>query len=556
MKTFWSLLCLLLLASCVQPVEEAFLVWGDSDVRYEYNQCPKSHYLDAFKYSVWKGEKAFAQALLWADEGLEGVTVKLDDLISEEGVIPASAMKAQFVKYVWADNYIDGYAQCGYRPKGEHDSLLVADMVDIVTKVDVPAANCQPIWVTVDVPSDTPAGTYSGNLVVKGKNFSKMSLPIEIEVVDEVLPEPSDWKFHLDLWQNPYSVARFHNVEVWSKEHFDHLRVVMQMLADAGQKVITATILDRPWDGQTEDPYQSMVTKTRKADGTWAYDYSIFDKWVEFMMSLGIDKQINCYSLIPWKLQFDYFDEALGEMVAMKAEPKSAAYKHYWGSFISDFAAHLRDKGWFEITCIAMDERPAEAMKAAFEAIMAVEPEFKVSLAGNWHPEIENELYDYCVAFRQNMPREERDKRREQGKVSTYYTCCAERYPNIFTVSPLTEAVWIPWHALAKGYDGYLRWAYNHWTADPLKDTRFRTWTAGDCYCVYPEGRTSLRFDKLLEGIQDYEKARILMERWTLEGDETRLQTLQSALEDFDYEIITAEGASGTVHHAKSIINQ
>ena len=76
-------------------------MWGDSDVRYEYNQCPKSHYLDAFKYSVWKGEKAFAQALLWADEGLEGVTVKLDDLTSEEGVIPASAMKAQFVKYVW-----------------------------------------------------------------------------------------------------------------------------------------------------------------------------------------------------------------------------------------------------------------------------------------------------------------------------------------------------------------------------------------------------------------------------------------------------------------------
>jgi hypothetical protein len=120
----------------------------------------------------------------------------------------------------------------------------------------------------------------------------------------------------------------------------------------------------------------------------------------------------------------------------------------------------------------------------------------------------------------------------------------------------LTEAVWIPWHALAKGYDGYLRWAYNHWTADPLKDTRFRTWTAGDCYCVYPDGRTSLRFDKLVEGIQDYEKARILMDRWALEGNDTRLQTLEAALEDFDYEIITAEGAAGTVHRAKLIINE
>jgi hypothetical protein len=202
-----------------------------------------------------------------------------------------------------------------------------------------------------------------------------------------------------------------------------------------------------------------------------------------------------------------------------------------------------------------MDERPAEAMRAAFETIMAVEPEFKVSLAGNWHPEIEGDLYDYCVAFRQDMPRSEREKRRAEGKISTYYTCCAERYPNIFTVSPLAEAVWIPWHALAKGYDGYLRWAYNHWTADPLTDTRFRTWTAGDCYCIYPEGRSSLRFDKLLEGVQDYEKACILMERWASSGDSQSLSALMAALEAFDYETITAEGASKAVHAAKDVIS-
>ena len=202
-----------------------------------------------------------------------------------------------------------------------------------------------------------------------------------------------------------------------------------------------------------------------------------------------------------------------------------------------------------------MDERPSEAMRAAFETIMSVEPEFKVSLAGNWHPEIAGNLYDYCVAFRQNMPCSEREKRRVQGKVSTYYTCCAERYPNIFTVSPLAEAVWIPWHALAKGYDGYLRWAYNHWTADPLNDTRFRTWTAGDCYCIYPEGRSSLRFDKLVEGIQDYEKARILMDRWTASSDEARLKAMNEALAAFDYETITAEGAMEAVRTVKNIIN-
>ena len=41
-------------------------------------------------------------------------------------------------------------------------------------------------------------------------------------------------------------------------------------------------------------------------------------------------------------------------------------------------------------------------------------------------------------------------------------------------------------HAVAGGYDGYLRWAVNSWTLDPLRDSRFRTWAAGDTYSIYP----------------------------------------------------------------------
>jgi lipoprotein signal peptidase len=140
-----------------------------------------------------------------------------------------------------------------------------------------------------------------------------------------------------------------------------------------------------------------MVKKIRKTDGRWEYDYSVFDKWVEYMMGLGIDDYISCYSMIPWKLEFDYYDEASGKDTSFVAEAGSKEYKLYWGLFLSDFAAHLRSKGWFEKTIIAMDERPAEAMLAAFETIFTADPDFKVSLAGNWHPEIERSLFDYCL---------------------------------------------------------------------------------------------------------------------------------------------------------------
>ena len=56
----------------------------------------------------------------------------------------------------------------------------------------------------------------------------------------------------------------------------------MKLYADAGGKVITASIMHKPWNGQTYDAFESMVTWLKKADGTWYFDYTVFDKWVEF----------------------------------------------------------------------------------------------------------------------------------------------------------------------------------------------------------------------------------------------------------------------------------
>ena len=313
--------------------------------------------------------------------------------------------------------------------------------------------------------------------------------------------------------------------------------------------------MDRPWNGQTEDAFGSMVTKTLRTDGSWEYGYEAFDRWVEFMMELGIDRQISCYTMIPWNLEFDYFDEAQGCMTVVKAEPTGNEYRNYWGRFLSNFADHLREKGWYEKTVIAMDERSEDAMKAALELIRSVQPDFKVSLAGNWHESLEPELYDYCIAFRQEYPEGIVAKRQAEGKVTTVYTCCAERYPNTFMVSPHAEAVWIPWHVLSKGYDGYLRWAYNSWTADPVADARFRAWPAGDCFIVYPDGRSSIRMEKFIEGIQDYEKARILMEGWAEEGMQEKIGKLNEILSSFTYEEITDKGPEEAVHKAKQAIS-
>ena len=514
----------------------------------------------AFNHVAWRGEKVFAQAVVSSEEELKDVRLSVSDLRNGKSLIGAENIRLQFVSYVVSD-LLDTtkYGQCGSREdKSKWGEVLVADVLDINDSMTVPAGRKQPVWMTVSVPSDARPGKYSGKLTVTSSNAKARSLNVELTVADHVLPPARDWAFHLDLWQNPYSVARYENVPLWSEAHFEAMRPVMRMLAEAGQKSVTATIMSRPWNGQTEDAFGSMVTKIRRIDGTWLYDYTIFDRWVEFMFSLGIDRQINCYSMIPWALQFDYIDQATSSPATFQAAPGSEEYNEYWGAFIADFARHLKAKGWFEKTMIAMDERPLESMQAVLGLIRKVEPAFKISLAGNYHEPVIYDIVDFSETFsgKQEFPESAKAKRKELGLTTTFYTCCAEAHPNMFVISNPDEAAWLGWFAQAEGYDGYLRWAYNSWTLDPLTDARFRTWPAGDCFVVYPGGRGSVRFSKLVEGIQDFEKVRILRSRWQETGNEAKLGQLTGILKSFTSETVLAEGPTKALAAAKSFLDK
>ena len=331
------------------------------------------------------------------------------------------------------------------------------------------------------------------------------------------MPPATDWKFHLDLWQNPYAVARFHKVKTWSKAHWDLLKPIMKRLADAGQKVITVSLNKRPWGGQTFDQYESMIDWRKKTDGTWEYDFTVFDNWVQFMMDLGVKKQISCYSMVPWGNEFYYFDESENKEIKIKAAPGTKEYESLWVPFLEQFKAQLVEKDWNNITRIAIDERGPKEMKAMLKLLNKHAPEFGVSFADN-HKSYKlypNDVKDMSVAFGHPVDKEDLIKRRAKGYVSTHYVCCSDGFPNTFTFSPPIEGVFIGWYTIAADFDGFLRWSYNSWVESPLQDSRFRTWPAGDTYIVYPDNRSSIRFETFREGIQDAEKIRILREEFT-----------------------------------------
>jgi len=64
----------------------------------------------------------------------------------------------------------------------------------------------------------------------------------------------------------------------------------------------------------------------------------------------------------------------------------------------------------------------------------------------------------------------------------------------------------------------------------PMTDTRFRMFAPGDTYFYYPDGRSSVRYERMVEGIQLSEKLNQLREEALKNNDVRTLDFIDKAL--------------------------
>jgi len=481
----------------------------------------------AIKLVAWRGERVNAQAVVCSAK--HQANVRLQAQAPSGGKLK---LAAHFIRYTLADG----------EPQG--------DIIDPVEMLPLPAGTNRPLWIAVDVAADAAPGTYQGGVIVRSDE-AELKLPVTVEVLPTAIPAPGDWQFHLDLWQHPEAVARWHDVPAWSDAHLALLEPLMKRLADAGQKTITTTLVHEAWGGQTYDAFPSMIGWTQRKDGGWSYDYTAFDRWVGFMTGrVGMkNARIHCYTMIPWSLQFRYFDEAANRFADTKLNPGTPEYDEYWGRFLRDFTQHLRAKGWLERTLIGVDERPDALMRGALATLKKHAPELGVASAINHPSALTREFADVSPGIRTSdeFTAEELGIRRKSGKKTTFYTCTSPPVPNTFTFSAPAEAEWLGLFAAARSFDGYLRWAYNSWVENPFESTDFTSWPSGDCFLVYPGNRSSIRFERLRDGIEDWEKIRVLREH-AARANGGKLSAAMAALDNALKPFTWTRGKVGGVH--------
>jgi hypothetical protein len=520
----------------------------DINSRITYNQYPIINSSNTINLEGWAGEGVNAEVVISTKVNVKSFSVAISDLISTNGnnVIDNKQCNAGFVYYVLADN---SKGICHKDPNTKYTKIIEPDVIDFrSTSSFVKPFTNRPVWINIKIPRTAQPGVYKGKITASANAVSS-SINIVVKVSPNKIPVNSEKKFFLELWQYPITEADYYKVKPWSDNHFKLMRPAMVNLQRAGEDVITASFFWDQFNPKVRDADEMFIKVEKNKTGEYSYDFTNFDKWVNFMMDIGINKQITVFGMATLNYRMYYLDEATNKVTYFQQGINGTQYRQFWSSYLKAFEAHLKEKGWFNITTLGFSEKELDVSVPLIKFIKSVDKDWKISYSGKYFPEIQSDVYDYSVISNQQVPADIINQRRSKGFVTSFYTSCWERFPNTFVMSDPVDASWLSWNAANRNMDGYLRYAYDYWTPNILTDVT-TTVASGDNFLIYPDGYSSIRFEMLKQGIQDYEKIYAKQKLSNFSG------RLNSVLSQFDFKKVNANLNRGTqINDARQILN-
>lgn len=483
------------------------------------------------------GEYVSAQVAVTGKDGIKALRGSLSELRSESGsTIPASCVRVRYGAYVPVDETMN----------------MTADPLLETASVDVPANRAQPVWLTVAVPGDAAAGLYEAKFSLSSAGGEGPVFDFALEVLPARLPEPPDWSFYLNIWQDPNGVARAHDVPAWSEEHWTLLERHAANFGEHGLKSIMTSLVHDPWKGQSGYTFDTMVEWqypgewTAGEAGKFTWDFSRFDRYVSLMMDAGVRDKIDMYALVmgpggTLDAHIRYLDTESGQYRTAQMQVGEPMWKEAWSAFLPVLREHLKQKGWFDVAVLGFDEKTPKVMKVIFDYLIETAPDFKVAMSGGfpgderkWGDEIVYHIDDIRSPERWEAVRPMVERMHaDPDRFVSFYTACWPHFPNTFIFSSLRESRLMAWLAWKYGFDGYTRWAVNAYPENVWEQPRYR-WPSGDMFFVYPgpDGPLdSMRWELLRQGIQDYEALRIAWQAAENAGRADLLAKLRRAVD-------------------------
>jgi hypothetical protein len=476
-----------------QAAEEGLdgVLWsGDALTKVLRSDSPGGGIKSVIHVAAARSEIASAQAVFRSPTNHSSISASITDLqhVAGDSVIPASAVRLQWVRYIDVDRNTAGI------PADELLANAPASIPDPfweAPQIAVMADQAQPLWIEIHVPAAARAGDYQGKLTVASKNGS-LEIPLELHVWDFEVPTDRHLSV-INWWRFPG--PGFGDIEPYGEEYWDLLRRFCSFLVEHRQTDIQTSI--------------GLIQETGDSQYGYSYDTSRLERYAKVAFQAGI-RQIHLHSV--------------GRRTAELTDPGSRiepVESNLWR--LSAWEETIRRRDWRGRFLVSISDEPfihhEESYAAMVDRVHRAAPHVRCIEA------VEAEYLGALDVYVPKLshlnlwyPRFERVQR--EGAELWFYTCChpVGRYPNRFLDQSLLKVRVLHWINYLYDLDGYLHWGLNQFAAgDPYtQEALSKGLPLGDRAIAYPGTNGllgSLRFSAMRDGLQDYEYL------WVLENE-------------------------------------
>jgi len=211
--------------------------------------------------------------VLGSPKAIEGLKVTCGDLKQGAAVIPAADLRARYA-VPFGRTASNGYDHGNNA--AELDCLLETPLDSFwVTAAGKGAV--VPIWLTLKAPKNAKPGVYSGQATVEAKGEKALTVPVRVEIADFAVPDTQDYRTWIELVQSPDTLAVEYKVPFWSERHWAMIADSLGYMGEIGSRVVHIPLIAETNSGNE----QSMVRFIKRTDGTYDYDFSIMDRYLD-----------------------------------------------------------------------------------------------------------------------------------------------------------------------------------------------------------------------------------------------------------------------------------
>jgi hypothetical protein len=366
------------------------------------------------------------------------------------------------------------------------------------------------LYVSFRIPRDAEPGRREGSLRIDGGDGAA-EIGVTIHVHAAQVPE----RGHLRVtnWFSVPAMARLH-LEPWSEEHWDMIRLYAQMMRRARQ---TDFIPVRP-------------EERKVAEGRWEFDFSRTERMIRMFLDEGFT-----HIELPHIARHDRRRDAVARFVVTVDGEPTPGTSHQAYVFLAQYLTAWREmlqrNGWYDRATQHVVDEPRPQDFDAYRIMAGAVRKFLPGIPlidALGEPELDGAV-DIWVPLSASYEKagEQFEAHRRRGDTIWFYTCCAPSgfHLNRFIDTELLRTRLLHWGNWRYRLDGFLHWGLNQIIPeqDPFENTTpphgpYHDFNLppGDSHIVYPgtDGPwSSVRFEAMAAGIEDYELLRVVAER-------------------------------------------